>query len=165
MDDKTCCVCLEENTKVLQCKHNLCGECLKGIKKSGRTLCCPMCRWKPRNRRDFKLFNSLEHLKQRHNIQRAARANARQRAAPVIQRAAPVRQRAARKCGFCKQQGHTRARCPILLGIYEDTALWHQTPSLTQHAQEYLLSQIREVNRRFKMSNADINRLNRILTA
>jgi hypothetical protein len=42
---KECCVCYE-NTKtgVQGCKHPVCKTCFKGMKRSGRTLACPMCR-------------------------------------------------------------------------------------------------------------------------
>ena len=42
---KECCVCYE-NTKtgVQGCKHPVCKDCFKAMKKSGRTLACPMCR-------------------------------------------------------------------------------------------------------------------------
>jgi hypothetical protein len=42
---KECCVCYENtNTAVQGCKHPVCKTCFKGMKRSGRTLACPMCR-------------------------------------------------------------------------------------------------------------------------
>ena len=42
---KECCVCYENtNTAVKGCKHPVCKTCFKGMKRSGRTLACPMCR-------------------------------------------------------------------------------------------------------------------------
>ena len=57
-----CCICYTETPTVLECKHTICNECLKRMKKSRRTLCCPMCRWKPRVKSQFKLYKSLNHL-------------------------------------------------------------------------------------------------------
>jgi len=42
---KECCVCYENTNRVVQgCKHPVCKTCFKGMKRSGRTLACPMCR-------------------------------------------------------------------------------------------------------------------------
>ena len=42
---KECCVCYENTNTVVQgCKHPVCKTCFKGMKRSGRTLACPMCR-------------------------------------------------------------------------------------------------------------------------
>ena len=40
-----CCVCLDETTTgVSSCNHPLCRGCLGGMKRSGRTVKCPLCR-------------------------------------------------------------------------------------------------------------------------
>jgi len=42
---KECCVCYENTKTAVQgCKHPVCKTCFKGMKRSGRTLACPMCR-------------------------------------------------------------------------------------------------------------------------
>lgn len=42
---KECCVCYENTNRAVQgCKHPVCKTCFKGMKRSGRTLACPMCR-------------------------------------------------------------------------------------------------------------------------
>jgi hypothetical protein len=42
---KECCVCYENTNRGVQgCKHPVCKTCFKGMKRSGRTLACPMCR-------------------------------------------------------------------------------------------------------------------------
>ena len=44
-DNIECCVCYENTNRVVQgCKHPVCKTCFKGMKRSGRTLACPMCR-------------------------------------------------------------------------------------------------------------------------
>ena len=43
--DEECCVCYENTKTAVQgCKHPVCKTCFKGMKRSGRTLACPMCR-------------------------------------------------------------------------------------------------------------------------
>ena len=40
-----CCVCLERtNRAVSSCNHPLCNDCLTGMRRSGRTVKCPLCR-------------------------------------------------------------------------------------------------------------------------
>jgi len=42
---KECCVCYENTKTAVQgCKHPVCKTCFKGMKRSRRTLACPMCR-------------------------------------------------------------------------------------------------------------------------
>lgn len=40
MNDIFCCVCREDNDVILICKHNLCNECFRKIKR----IECPLCR-------------------------------------------------------------------------------------------------------------------------
>ena len=41
-----CCVCMEKNTVITRCKHNVCRICLHNLIKNSRTghVPCPMCR-------------------------------------------------------------------------------------------------------------------------
>jgi hypothetical protein len=40
-----CCVCLEDNDHFTRnCNHPLCRDCLGGMRRSGRTVKCPLCR-------------------------------------------------------------------------------------------------------------------------
>jgi len=40
-----CCVCLEDNDHFTRnCNHPLCQDCLGGMRRSGRTVKCPLCR-------------------------------------------------------------------------------------------------------------------------
>ena len=43
--NEDCCVCLEENDHFTRnCNHPLCKDCLRGMRRSGRTVKCPLCR-------------------------------------------------------------------------------------------------------------------------
>lgn len=43
--NEDCCVCLEENDHFTRnCNHPLCKDCLGGMRRSGRTVKCPLCR-------------------------------------------------------------------------------------------------------------------------
>ena len=46
LEELECPVCLDDfiATKQPLCGHKVCPECCKNMKKSGRTLCCPICR-------------------------------------------------------------------------------------------------------------------------
>ena len=40
-----CCVCLDDNDQFTKnCRHPLCKDCLTGMRRSGRTVRCPLCR-------------------------------------------------------------------------------------------------------------------------
>ena len=46
LEELECPVCLDDYIPVIKsvCGHHACQSCLKGMKDSGRTVCCPLCR-------------------------------------------------------------------------------------------------------------------------
>ena len=46
LEEDECPVCLDDYIPAIKsvCGHHVCQSCLKGMKDSGRTVCCPLCR-------------------------------------------------------------------------------------------------------------------------
>ena len=186
VEDTECCICFEENTKtVLYCKHHLCNECLKGMKRSGRTLSCPMCRWTPRDPCNFKLFSDIKHIPKNtpttmtsgnrvsnnyiiaRIYDRNIRLNINRQNQLLYYIQTRIRQppRTARRCGFCNCEGHTRPKCDRLITIFYQTAEYYNNnnPIIRNHADRYLHYKLRTINPRFKMTASDNKRLQHII--